>query len=59
MIDAAVDEAQTVKGKPTVIIADTVKGKGVSFMEGQSAWHGKPISQEEFEHAMQELEVKP
>lgn len=59
MIDAAVDEAQTVKGKPTVIIADTIKGKGVSFMEGQSAWHGKPISQEEFEHAMQELEVKP
>ena len=59
MIDAAVDEAQTVKGKPTIIIADTIKGKGVPFMEGQSAWHGKPISQEEFEHAMQELEVKP
>lgn len=59
MIDAAVDEAKTIKGKPTVIIADTVKGKGVSFMEGRSAWHGKPISQEEFEHAMQELGVKP
>ena len=58
-IDAAVDEAGAVKGKPTVIIADTVKGKGVSFMEGQSAWHGKPIGREEFEHAMKELEVKP
>ena len=58
-IDAAVDEAGAVKGKPTVIIADTVKGKGVSFMEGQSAWHGKPIGREEFEHAMKELGVKP
>ena len=58
-IDATVDEAGAVKGKPTVIIADTVKGKGVSFMEGQSAWHGKPIGREEFEHAMKELEVKP
>lgn len=40
---------------PAVIIAETVKGKGVSFMEGQSAWHGKPIGDEEYERAMREL----
>ncbi len=39
-----------------VIIAETVKGKGVSFMEGQSAWHGKPINKEDFENALVELE---
>ncbi len=39
-----------------VIIAETVKGKGVSFMEGQSAWHGKPINDDEFEAALKELE---
>ena len=58
-IDAAVDQAQAIKGKPTVIIADTVKGKGVSFMEGKSAWHGKPISDDEYVNAMKELEVTP
>lgn len=42
---------------PSVVIAETIKGKGVSFMEGQSAWHGKPINSEEFERAMHELEV--
>ncbi len=41
---------------PAVIIAETVKGKGVSFMEGQSAWHGKPINKEDFENALVELE---
>ncbi len=40
---------------PTAIIAETVKGKGVSFMEGQSAWHGKPITEPEYLQAMQEL----
>lgn len=40
---------------PVAIIAETVKGKGVSFMEGKSAWHGKPISKEEYELAMKEL----
>lgn len=40
---------------PTAIIAETIKGKGVSFMEGQSAWHGKPIGKEEYEQAMKEL----
>ena len=40
-IDAAFKEAKSVKGRPTVIIAKTVKGKGVSFMENQAGWHGK------------------
>ena len=43
------------KGVPTVILADTIKGKGVSFMEGKSAWHGKAIPDAEFAQAMQEL----
>lgn len=51
----AVDEAKAVKGKPAVIIADTVKGKGVSFMEGKNIWHGKPISDEEYRAAKLEL----
>jgi transketolase len=38
------------------IIAETVKGKGVSFMEGQSAWHGKPVNKEDFDNALIELE---
>jgi transketolase len=50
-----VDEAKAVKGKPAVIIADTVKGKGVSFMEGKNIWHGKPISDEEYRAAKLEL----
>jgi len=40
---------------PVAIVAETVKGKGVSFMEGQSAWHGKQIGQGEYEQAMKEL----
>jgi len=51
----AIDKAKAVKGKPSIIIAETVKGKGVSFMEGKNTWHGKPISDEEFELAMAEL----
>ena len=43
------------KEKPTIIIAKTIKGKGVSFMEGRHQWHGKAINDEEFERAMQEL----
>ena len=54
-ISAAIDQAQSVKGKPSVILAKTVKGKGVSFMEGKSAWHGKPISKDEYVNAMREL----
>ncbi len=43
-------------GRPTAVIAHTVKGKGVSFMEGQSAWHGKPISDEDYTAAIKEIE---
>ncbi len=53
---AAFDEARTVKGMPTAIIARTLKGKGVSFMEGQVGWHGKAPNDEEYKIAMADLE---
>ena len=52
---AAFDQAKSTKGKPTVIIAHTVKGKGVSFMEGKCAWHGKAPNQEQLTAALGEL----
>lgn len=55
-IAAAFAEAKTVKGRPTAIIAKTVKGKGVSFMENQAAWHGKAPNDEEYAVAMADLE---
>ena len=55
-IDAAFKEAKTVKGQPTAIIAKTVKGKGVSFMENQAGWHGKAPNDEEYKIAMEDLE---
>lgn len=55
-IDAAFKEAKSAKGRPTVIIAKTVKGKGVSFMENQAGWHGKAPNDEEFKIAMADLE---
>ena len=55
-IDAAFKKAKSVKGRPTVIIAKTVKGKGVSFMENQAGWHGKAPNDEEFKIAMADLE---
>ena len=55
-IDAAFKEAKSVKGRPTVIIAKTVKGKGVSFMENQAGWDGKAPNDEEFKIAMADLE---
>lgn len=54
-IEAAYKEARTVKGKPTAIIAKTVKGKGVSFMENQASWHGTAPNDEQYEIAMKEL----
>lgn len=51
----AIDAAKARTGAPTVIIADTVKGKGVSFMEGQAGWHGKAIDRDSFDRAMAEL----
>ncbi|BAK46891.1 hypothetical protein CXIVA_09240 [Clostridium sp. SY8519] len=55
-IAAAFREARETKGQPTAIIAKTVKGKGVSFMENQAGWHGKAPNDEEYKIAMQELE---
>ena len=55
-IDAAFKEAKTVKGQPTAIIAKTVKGKGVSFMENVCDWHGKAPNDEQYAQAMEDLE---
>jgi len=51
----ALEEAQRIKGKPTLILAETVKGKGVSFMENQVDWHGKAPNEEEVKRALKEL----
>lgn len=56
-LEKAFAEARTVKGQPTAIIMNTVKGKGVSFMENQAGWHGKATKPEEFEIAMTELKA--
>lgn len=55
-IDAAFKEARATKGMPTAIIAKTVKGKNVSFMENQAGWHGKAPNEEEYKIAMEDLE---
>ena len=54
LIDAF-NEAKLVKGMPTAIVAKTIKGKGVSFMENKAEWHGKAPSQDEYEQALKEL----
>ena len=56
-IGAAFKEAREVKGMPVAIIAHTVKGKGVSFMENQVGWHGKAPNDEQYEQAMAELDA--
>lgn len=56
-IAAALDEARDVEGKPVMIVAHTLKGKGVCFMEGQVDWHGSAPSPEQREQALQELEA--
>jgi transketolase len=55
-IRAAMKEARETKGMPTCIVAKTLKGKGVSFMENQVAWHGVAPNDEQFEIAMKDLE---
>ena len=55
-IQAALKEARETKGRTTAIIAKTIKGKGVSFMEDQAGWHGKAPNDEEYRIAMDELE---
>ena len=54
-LDFCVSVADGAVGAPTVIIANTIKGKGVSFMEGKNTWHGKAIDDESFAKAMEEL----
>ena len=55
-IAAAFAEARATKGMPTAIIAKTVKGKGVSFMENQASWHGTAPNDEQYKIAMEDLE---
>lgn len=54
-IKEAFSKAKSVKGRPTCIIAKTIKGKGVSFMENQVGWHGKAPNKEQYEEAIREL----
>jgi len=54
---SAIHEAQQTKGKPTVIVLKTVKGKGVSFMENNAAWHGSAPNDEQFAQAIEELDA--
>lgn len=53
---SAFEEAKQTKGKPSIIIAKTIKGKGVPFMENKAEWHGKAPSEEEYRQALQALE---
>ncbi len=52
----ALNEADKVKGKPTIIIANTIKGKGVPYMENKAEWHGKACTPEELKLALKELD---
>ena len=54
-IEEAIENSKKCKGKPTVIIAKTIKGKGVSYMEDKAEWHGKAPNEEQYKQAMQEL----
>ena len=54
-IEAALAEAKTVKGKPTMIIAKSVKGKGVSYMENKCEWHGQAPKEDLYKVAVEEL----
>ena len=57
-IEAAFEQAKTVKGKPFAIVMKTVKGKGVSYMENQVGWHGTAPNAEQYEIAMNELKAQ-
>ena len=54
---SAFDKAAATKGKPSIVIADTVKGKGVSFVENKAEWHGIAPKKEEYERAVKELDA--
>ena len=58
-LDSAISLAKTNSGSPTMIIAHTIKGKGVSFMEGKNTWHGAAISDENLAQALKELGGEP
>ena len=57
-IEAALNEAKTIKGQPSAIVMKTVKGKDVSFMENNAGWHGVAPNKEQYEQAMAELNNK-
>ena len=57
-IEAAMEQAKTVKGKPSAIVMKTVKGKDVSFMENNAGWHGVAPNDAQYEQAMAELKAK-
>lgn len=57
LIEAAVKEAKSVEDKPTLILADSIKGKGVSFMENKAEWHGAAPNTEQYEQAISELDA--
>ena len=57
-IEEAFAEAKTIQGQPTVLLAHTVKGKGVSFMEDNAGWHGKAPNGEQYEQAKAELSAQ-
>ena len=54
-LSAAIETAKSVKGVPSIILAKTVKGKGISFMGGKNTWHGAPVKDADYEAAMKEL----
>ncbi|MDR0286361.1 MAG: transketolase [Clostridiales bacterium] len=56
-IKNAIEEAKTVKGKPTMVVCNTIKGKGVSFMENQYSWHGTAPNKEQRDQAIGELDA--
>ena len=57
-LSAAFAQAKDCKGVPTMLLAKTVKGKGVSFMEDVAGWHGKAPNDEEYKTAMDELKAR-
>ncbi|NLY43095.1 MAG: transketolase [Clostridiaceae bacterium] len=57
-IENAINEAKNTKGKPTMIVAKSIKGKGVSFMENEPGWHGNAPKKEQYEQAIKELDAQ-
>ncbi len=58
VLRSAIDQAKSCKGKPTVIICKSIKGKGVSFMENEAGWHGMAPNQQQYEQAVAEIDEK-